>query len=263
MKDFSNILTKDFLEEEYINKAKSSIDIAKELNCSKPTIFKYLKKNNICIRTISESRILKTKLGRHTKKFIVGQISDNNWLYLQYVINKKSAKDISKLAKVNIRTVYNRLYLFKIPMRNHSEYTKLYYENGGQSPMLGKKRPDLIERNKKLTFPKELNGNWKGGISKFPYSFEFNKSLKEQIRERDSWKCQNCGLTNEEHLITYDESLPIHHIDYNKMNCQKDNLITTCKQCNSRANFNRGCWIEFYKNKIAQLNKEATKNESL
>ena len=259
----SKIITKEFLEKEYLAEGKTSIEIAKEVGCSKPTILKYLEINNITKRTVSESIILKSKFGRHTKKFINGLISDKDWLYNQYVIYKKTAKEISKIAKVTMRTVYNRLSLFKIPMRTRIEYRKLFFANGGQSPMLGRKRPDIVERNKNCHLIGELNGNWKGGLSKLPYAFEFTNELKESIRKRDNYECQNCGLTNEEHLITYDESLPIHHIDYNKQNCFKNNLITTCKQCNSRANFNRDCWKEFYQNKIIIIQKEIIPNGKL
>ena len=33
------------------------------------------------------------------------------------------------------------------------------------------------------------NSNWKDGIFKFPYPFNFNKELKELIRKRDNYKC--------------------------------------------------------------------------
>lgn len=101
----------------------------------------------------------------------------------------------------------------------------------------------------------ENNGNWKGGLDKLPYALNWTEQLKESIRKRDNYECQNpdCNMTEEEHLITYDESLPIHHIDYNKQNCEKDNLITTCKQCNSRANFNRSYWQKIYQGKILEL----------
>jgi len=98
----------------------------------------------------------------------------------------------------------------------------------------------------------DKNPNWKGGTSFEPYSPEFNDQLKERIRNRDNHECQNCGMTEEEHIILYSRNLIIHHIDYNKMNCVDNNLITTCTQCNSRANFNREYWQEFYTNKIQQ-----------
>ncbi len=33
-------------------------------------------------------------------------------------------------------------------------------------------------------------------------------------------------------------------------NCEEDNLITTCKQCNVRANYNRDYWQEYFKAKV-------------
>lgn len=93
---------------------------------------------------------------------------------------------------------------------------------------------------------RENHPNWKGGISKLPYAFEFNDSLKESIRKRDNYECQNCGMTEEEHLIVVGTVLNVHHIDYDKNNCQKENLITLCFGCNIKANFNRDYWKVFF-----------------
>jgi len=40
--------------------------------------------------------------------------------------------------------------------------------------------------------------------------------------------------------------LCIHHIDYDKNNCNPNNLITLCFSCNSRANKNRDKWKKIY-----------------
>jgi len=73
--------------------------------------------------------------------------------------------------------------------------------------------------------------NWKGGIGRLPYPYEFTK-IKSYIRERDNFTCQVCGLSGN----------TVHHIDYNKENCEEKNLINTCKSCNGKANFNREHW---------------------
>ena len=91
---------------------------------------------------------------------------------------------------------------------------------------------------------------WIDGRSYEPYTSEFNEELKESIRKRDNYECQNCSMTEEEHLIVVGRVLDVHHIDYNKMNCKEENLITLCKSCNIRANFNRDYWQEFYNRKI-------------
>jgi len=98
--------------------------------------------------------------------------------------------------------------------------------------------------------------SWIDGRSFEPYSPEFTVECKESIRKRDNYECQNCGMTEEEHLIVYGQVLQVHHIDYDKKNCKEDNLITTCLSCNIRANYNRNYWIEFYTNKIVNLKKE-------
>ena len=56
-------------------------------------------------------------------------------------------------------------------------------------------------------------------------------------------------MTEEEHIIVLGEALTVHHIDYDKENCKENNLITLCKQCNSRVNFNRKYWTNYFKSK--------------
>ncbi len=41
--------------------------------------------------------------------------------------------------------------------------------------------------------------------------------------------------------------MAIHHIDYDKKNCELKNLITLCINCNSKANFDREWHTSFYK----------------
>ena len=80
-----------------------------------------------------------------------------------------------------------------------------------------------------------------------PYISEFTDKLKKQIRHRDNYTCQKCGMTEEEHLTIYKKILEIHHIDYDKENCNEENLITLCKQCNVKANFNRDYWYAYFR----------------
>ena len=77
---------------------------------------------------------------------------------------------------------------------------------------------------------------WKGGISYEPYSVDWTETLKRAIRERDHYICQIC---NENGWI-------VHHIDYNKKNCNPDNLITLCSSCHTRTNHNRNFWIAYF-----------------
>ena len=85
------------------------------------------------------------------------------------------------------------------------------------------------------------NSNWKGGISFIPYCSKFNNELKEYIRERDNNICQMCGKSKGNN----NQKLTVHHIHYDKENCNPD-LITLCKSCNSKVNFNRDYWEQYF-----------------
>jgi hypothetical protein len=80
------------------------------------------------------------------------------------------------------------------------------------------------------------------------YCQDWTEQLKYNIRKRDNFECQNCDMTEEEHLSVFGIVLIVHHIDYHKKNCKENNLITLCKGCNIRANYNRKFWsIKFQK----------------
>ena len=88
----------------------------------------------------------------------------------------------------------------------------------------------------------DQSSNWQGGISKLPYSFDFDENLKEKIRKRDNNRCQLCGKTEKENK----RRLAPHHINYIKIESKEENLITLCISCNSKVNFNRGFWTGFF-----------------
>ena len=121
---------------------------------------------------------------------------------------------------------------------------------GKNHPMFGKHHTKKSKEKIKAALIGLLildkNPNWKGGLSKLPYAFEFTKELKESIRKRDNYTCQKCGI-KQKLLTGYHKKLSIHHIDYDKNNCSIDNLITLCKKCNSEVNANRDYWYAYFK----------------
>ena len=92
----------------------------------------------------------------------------------------------------------------------------------------------------KTEFKKGMKGekccNWRGGISFEPYSIDWTETLKRSIRERDHHICQLCNLYGN----------IVHHIDYDKKNCNPDNLITLCRKCHTKTNNNRKYWINYF-----------------
>lgn len=89
-----------------------------------------------------------------------------------------------------------------------------------------------------------------------PYEKKFNVKLKEQIRQRDGYRCQECFREQSE-LRTKNNrryKLHVHHIDYNKKNSNPENLISLCFSCHMQTNFKRNDWTKYYKNKIKVSN---------
>ena len=97
-----------------------------------------------------------------------------------------------------------------------------------------------------VPFCLEKHWNWQGGISKLPYSLDFNRILKQEINARDNFTCQVC------HEEENGRVLVVHHIDYNKKNSNPWNLIALCRSCHMKTNFNREEWINFFSVNMAQ-----------
>lgn len=101
----------------------------------------------------------------------------------------------------------------------------------------------LKGKSKPKGFIQKVSGknhhNWKGGKSFKSYSVDWTETLRKSIRQRDKYTCQVCNK---------EPSIQVHHIDYNKKNNNPDNLITLCRSCHMKTNFNREYWIEYFKN---------------
>ena len=129
-------------------------------------------------------------------------------------------------------------------------------------PFLGKHhteetKQNISEHHIKLGLSKgEKNPNWQGGIWDHPYPPEFNKALKKAIRKRDNYICQNCLKLESSQLDEINKRLQIHHIDYNKDNLDKTNLITLCNKCNCLANYDRDFWYAYYTEIIKEIYKD-------
>ena len=80
--------------------------------------------------------------------------------------------------------------------------------------------------------------NWQGGKSFELYPLGWNKTFKEQIRHRDKYTCQKCGIPE----IELNKTLCVHHIDLNKKNLNPDNLISLCRSCHIKHHHSLRKW---------------------
>lgn len=98
----------------------------------------------------------------------------------------------------------------------------------------------------------KLHPRWRGGISKEPYSQKWTRMLKASIRERDNYTCRMCSRKQKK------RAFDVHHIDYDKKNCNPENLITLCNICHIKTYTNRKYWIREFRKimKIMKIYKE-------
>jgi hypothetical protein len=86
----------------------------------------------------------------------------------------------------------------------------------------------------------EKNPFWRGGIPR-EYPPEYTASLRKRILKRDEYTCQHCGVK---------DNLSVHHIDNNKLNNDRCNLICLCNPCNQKAKTDRETWKDYYQEKM-------------
>ena len=101
---------------------------------------------------------------------------------------------------------------------------------------------ECADKRHSVKMKKDGNPNWRGGIGKLPWGFEFTKELKRKIKKRDKYVCRVCGT----------KGVCIHHIDYDKHNNNPNNLILLCSQCHGKTGHNRKQW----KKKLSEILKE-------
>ena len=129
-------------------------------------------------------------------------------------------------------------------------------QSGSNNPMYGKSLSEdhkfkislalrgkfVGEKNTMYGRCGKLNPNWRGGKSFEPYCQIWKDSeFKEYIKDRDNNKCLNPYCDHNSNKLC------IHHINYNKKDCDHSNLITLCVSCNSKANFDREWHTAWYK----------------
>ena len=77
-------------------------------------------------------------------------------------------------------------------------------------------------------------------------------ALRPVVIKRYEDRCFMCGVLANE----------IHHVDYNRMNNNINNLCLLCKSCHQKTNFGRAYWQEFLTKKIREFFKNFRKEDN-
>lgn len=178
------------LDELYNDKNYSINKIAKITGSNRKTITRRLEELNIDKRTHAEAQFVYHHGDIASK--IMDHLDDRDWIYTEYVTNRKSATAIAEYIGCERSSVIRRLNEFDIGVRDNSE-SKI-------GIMVGDKHP-----------------NWQGGITELNALCRqyFHTNIRPKVLSRDGYKCSICGSTYS------DEPLHVHHL-YNFSNIMHD-----------------------------------------
>lgn len=161
---------------------------------------------------------------------------------------------------------------------NKREKDKLYYLRNRKRIKEKKKQYYLKNKSKTIRrnqlWRKENPIRYKESNRK-RHDLEMFGGNKPLVLERDNFECQGCGMTQEQHIITYGYGLIVHHIDgkgkgFISPNNNLDNLIALCRRChtshhnkerigNKHPNFKHGRFVR----KVSKNSKKDKELEKL
>jgi hypothetical protein len=125
------------------------------------------------------------------------------------------------------------------------KFSKKWKENIRLARLGKHHSPETIKKLSEA-FKGSKSSLWRGGVSKEDYPYGWTETLKRSIRERDGYICKVCGKTQIQETEELERKLSVHHIDYDKQNCDPKNLVTVCHLCHMDTNSNREQWIEYF-----------------
>lgn len=184
----------------------------------------------------------------------------NSYLTYKYNPGNYCDKSCSKMNKFRSNETKIKISL-SLEGIKHSEESKKKMSESLKGVGLGRKHTEESKRKIAKSRVGKYGGknspHWLGGISCEPYCQDWTKVLKDFIKERDGYKCLNPYCFGNIYRLS------VHHIDYNKKNCEPRNLITLCTSCNARANKDREWheWHESWYNIIIQKRYSYNENK--
>lgn len=181
--------------------------------------------NNTISRWLRSAGVKMRKVGQRA---IHGQLDDKEFLYHQYVTLNKSAEKIAKEHNTWPEGIIRMLKRHGIPVRSTNKGRKF-------DPEMHRRHAEWL----KGRYLGDKNPNWRGGKVDPNMRLRTNYLSKEwskAVRERDGYKCQDCGKEG--------GRLHAHHIkswkEYPDLRWEVSNGVTLCPRCHQKVH---GWWF--------------------
>jgi hypothetical protein len=229
---------KKFLSEDTLKKRSTSLKLSWDRNPErKKNLSEKMKGNNPAQGKEARRKISEALKGSvHTEE----QRAINSKAQLDYWENHPEKREERSIKRKNLWK-NNKSYRDKMAKSMAAVYSNPEVRNKIRE---ASKRLWMTEEYREK-HSRENNPNWQGGISGEPiYPLDWKEELKEIVRKRDGYICQVC-LMPEKKLK---RKLHVHHIDYDRKNCDLDNLISLCHHDHMRTNApgDRERWQEIF-----------------
>jgi hypothetical protein len=184
------------------------------------------KYRNILITRRRNRKIEKSQIEKFKKSFKLWWANPKNHK-MMCVIRKKSYKSNPSIRHKQSRTHKN---LYASNPKKQQKLSRVFRIKWADQTFKQDRIKKMVRGDK--------HPNWNGGSSFEPYPFGWTHQYRETIRERDKLCCQFCGKTQDSN----GQLLDVHHIDYNKKNLDRSNLISLCKSHHRATVTHRDYW---------------------
>lgn len=198
---------KDWLRQKYREENKTFKEISEALDVGESTVRDWVEKLGIEKRSSEERYRLQTK--KQIERKTPDELLSEQWLREHYVEEDLSGTQVADKLDCTCVTVYKWLKRHDIEIGTESQ-------------------PCGADHWAHKGYDGEYGEGW-------------NQPKRKEVRERDDYECQICGLSQEEHRQKNGCKLHVHHIipirqfeSGKKRANEPPNLITVCAQCHSR-----------------------------
>lgn len=228
-------VNKDYLLSEYVIKNRTALDISRELGFRSGTNFvdDQLRKFGIpkksCKQQASLPAVIERRKRTTHEKYGVDNVSFHPEILQKIKDNQPSAEIVGpkiseslksktpeewkRIKEKAAKTFKERYGIDNISQREDVRQKMSMTHRGFSSDQVEEWKRDKEERS----LPQEV------------YSGDFhNKKFRIAIMQEQNWKCALCGRARSEFR---DMRFPLHHIDRNKSNNNRQNLIFLCNPC--------------------------------